>query len=375
MTSKAKQLGASSAFGRAGSARSTRGRLAEKVLGGNDDGPTRLALHLLSHNPDNPRDSLPDVTELAASLRDHGQKSAVTIMSREAYLAANPGREDELEPRAEYVVIDGNCRLAAARQAGLTSLRVMMDESLGGDPDELLESALVANIHRQDLDPLDEARALKKLLEVHGTQDRLAKRLHRSQGWVSQRLALLSLTPELQKRLEAGEEPVDLLRAVGKKPPERQEEELARLKEARARKQAAGQSARDGAAVSSGRHYGVMNGAPASGPAPASAAEAESPAAADHYGVMEESSSVAVRTGQESQPGSRAATPAGGSAPSVPSQSAPSAEAAAPTRPAAVRMPWDDPGAVCVILRENMAPEKLRKLVEMLQRNVGTGKD
>lgn len=376
MTSKAKQLGASSAFGRAGAARSTRGRIAEKVLSGNDDGPTRLALHLLSHNPDNPRDSLPDVTELAASLRDHGQKSAVTIMSREAYLAANPGRERELEPRAEYVVIDGNCRLAAARQAGLTSLRVMMDESLGGDPDELLESALVANIHRQDLEPLDEARALKKLLDVHGTQDKLAKRLHRSQGWVSQRLALLSLTPELQKRLEAGEEPVDLLRAVGKKPPERQEEELARLKEERARKQAAKRAATTEAPVPSAAevHYDVMNGSPASPPTPASTVPDEASSAAGHYGVIKEPAATAVKTGQQ-QPDHRAAAPVEGGAPSVPPQSAPTAAAAAPSRPAAVRMPWDDPGAVCVLLRENMAPEKLKKLVEMLQRNIDSGKD
>jgi len=310
------------------------------VLSGNDDGPTRLALHLLSHNPDNPRDSLPDVTELAASLRDHGQKSAVTIMSREAYLAANPGREDELEPRAAYVVIGGNCRLAAARQAGLSSLRVMMDESLGGDPDELLESALVANIHRQDLDPLDEARALKKLLEVHGTQDKLAKRLHRSQGWVSQRMALLSLTPELQRRLETGQEPVDLLRAVGKKPPERQEVELARLKEERAKKQAAKEAAKREPAL----------------PPP------------DHYDVIEGSAFTAVKVEPERAPRNTAAASVE-RAQAVPAQPAPAEASASSTRPGVVRMPWDDPGAVCVLLRENMAPEKLARLVEMLQRN------
>lgn len=338
MSGKADLLGASSAFGRAGTARSARGRVAEKVLGGSDDGPTRLALHLLSHNPDNPRDSLPDVTDLAASLRDHGQKSAVTIMSREAYLAANPGREDELEPRAAYVVIDGNCRLAAARQAGLSSLRVMMDESLGGDPDELLESALVANIHRQDLDPLDEARALKKLLEVHGTQDKLAKRLHRSQGWVSQRLALLSLTPELQKRLESGAEPVDLLRAVGKKPPERQEQELTRLKEERARKQAA-----KGAAKKQSRQS----------------------AADPHYDVIEGAGPAAEAT-EPGQPAQDSTEPA--SAPAVPAQPAASSTPdIRPSRPAAVRMPWDSPGEVCLILRDNMAPEKLERLIELLQ--------
>ncbi|MCI0383160.1 ParB/RepB/Spo0J family partition protein [Streptomyces sp. CNQ085] len=344
MSGKADLLGASSAFGRAGTARSTRGRVAEKILGGSDDGPTRLALHLLSQNPDNPRDSLPDVTDLAASLRDHGQKSAVTIMSREAYLAANPGREDELEPRAAYVVVDGNCRLAAARQAGLSSLRVMMDESLGGDPDELLESALVANIHRQDLDPLDEARALKKLLEVHGTQDKLAKRLHRSQGWVSQRLALLSLTPELQKRLENGAEPVDLLRAVGKKPPERQEEELTRLKEERSRKQTAKESAKK---------------------------QTRQSAAVLHYGVMKNPASNGSTTGAE-PPGRGTDSSGFDRAPYVPARPAATSAPDTPlSRPSATRMPWDDPGAMCALLKQNMEPEKLRKLIEMLQRSLG----
>lgn len=347
MTSKAERLGASSAFGRAGTARSARGRVTEKVLDGSDDGPTRLALHLLSHNPDNPRDSLPDVTELAASLRDHGQKSAVTIMSREAYLAANPGREDELEPRAAYVVIDGNCRLAAARQAGLSSLRVMMDESLGGDPDELLESALVANIHRQDLDPLDEARALRKLLEVHGTQDKLAQRLHRSQGWVSQRLALLSLTPELQKRLEAGEEPVDLLRAVGKKPPERQEQELARLKEERARKQAAKEAPKE---------------------------QTRQPATESYYGVMKEAPSDDGPAEPE-LPAPNTPHAATGRTPTVPVQPVATPMTDVPSsRPTTTRMPWDEPGAMCVLLRENMTPEDLRELFEMLRSTIGSGR-
>ncbi|MFE4823859.1 hypothetical protein ACFRFU_47400 [Streptomyces sp. NPDC056704] len=65
---------------------------------------------------------------------------------------------------------------------------------------------------------------------------RPAKRLHRSQGWVSQRLSLLTLTPELQARI--GQEPIDLLRAVGKKPAEQQQAALEELKERRAREEA-----------------------------------------------------------------------------------------------------------------------------------------
>ncbi|MEV5988877.1 hypothetical protein AB0L85_28385 [Streptomyces sp. NPDC052051] len=97
--------------------------------------------------------------------------------------------------RTTQVVIDGSSRLAAARAAGLVHVKVWVDDDQGGDSEALLESALVANIHRQDLAELDEARALQRLLAIHGSQSALAKRLHKSQGWVSQRLALLNLTP------------------------------------------------------------------------------------------------------------------------------------------------------------------------------------
>ncbi|MFE4177173.1 ParB/RepB/Spo0J family partition protein [Streptomyces sp. NPDC056909] len=196
--------------------------------------PVELPVTAISLNPDNPRSSLGDLTDLVGSMRDHGQKTAISIMGRFAYLEANPGNEDKLEPESRYVAIDGNSRLAAAREAGLTTVKVMLDDELGSNPDEILESALVANIHRQDLDHLDEARALDQLLKVHGTQEALAARLHRSQGWVSQRLALLGLTPELQQRLESGEESAELLRRVGNKEPEEQEAHLQRLKEQKA---------------------------------------------------------------------------------------------------------------------------------------------
>jgi ParB family chromosome partitioning protein len=198
--------------------------------------PTELPPHRISLNPDNPRTSLGDLTDLAGSLRTHGQKQAITVMNRDAYLKANPERGADLEPDTTHVVIDGSSRLAAAREAGLTTVKVMVSDDQGSTSEELLESALVANIHRQDLDELDEARALQRLLAIHGSQRALAKRLHRSQGWVSQRLALINLTPELQQRI--GEEPIDLLRAVGNKPHAEQEAALAELKALRARAEA-----------------------------------------------------------------------------------------------------------------------------------------
>ncbi|MFL4953021.1 ParB/RepB/Spo0J family partition protein [Streptomyces sp. MMS24-I31] len=198
--------------------------------------PTHLPPDRISLNPDNPRSSLGDLTDLAGSLKTHGQKQAITVMNRDAYIKANPEREADLEADATHVVIDGSSRLAAAREAGLSAVAVMVSDDQGSTSEELLESALVANIHRQDLNELDEARALERLLAIHGSQRALAKRLHRSQGWVSQRLALLNLTPELQTRI--GEEPIDLLRAVGNRPHDEQVAALEELKAQRARKEA-----------------------------------------------------------------------------------------------------------------------------------------
>ncbi|WP_329375002.1 ParB/RepB/Spo0J family partition protein [Streptomyces sp. NBC_01483] len=233
--SKADQLGAGRFGGAQARGVSARRQAVAAATGVPTEGiaaPTELPVHRISLNPDNPRSSLGDLTDLAGSLKTHGQKVAITVMNRDAYTKVNPVDEDDLEPDTTHVVIDGSSRLAAAREAGLATIKVMVSDDQGTTVDELLESALVANIHRQDLEELDEARALERLLAIHGTQTALAKRLHRSQGWVSQRLALLTLTPELQARI--GQEPIDLLRAVGKKPAEQQQAALEELKERRA---------------------------------------------------------------------------------------------------------------------------------------------
>ncbi|MGV9249597.1 ParB/RepB/Spo0J family partition protein [Streptomyces sp. NPDC003710] len=236
--SKADQLGAGR-FGGGVRPVSARRQAVAAATGVPTDGvapPTELPTDRVSLNPDNPRSSLGDLTDLAGSLMTHGQKQAITVMNRDAYVKANPEREADLETDTTHVVIDGSSRLAAAREAGLATVKVMVSDDQGSTSEELLESALVANIHRQDLEELDEARALQRLLAIHGSQRALAKRLHRSQGWVSQRLALLNLTPELQARI--GEEPIDLLRAVGNRPHEEQDAALEQLKTERARKEA-----------------------------------------------------------------------------------------------------------------------------------------
>ncbi|POX64425.1 plasmid partitioning protein [Streptomyces sp. Ru62] len=356
--SKADQLGA----GRFGGARtvSARRQAVAAATGVPTEGvapPTELPIHRVSPNPDNPRSRLGDLTDLAGSLKTHGQKQAITVMNRDAYLKANPDREGDLEPDTTYVVIDGSSRLAAAREAGLTTVKVMVSDDQGNTSEELLESALVANIHRQDLGELDEARALQRLLAIHGSQTALAKRLHRSQGWVSQRLALLTLTPELQARI--GQEPIDLLRAVGKKPAEEQEAALEALKAERARADAERVARREAERLAR-----EAPRPPEPEPEPEPQPVVATPAAAEEPAVPSDAAQPepVVPATPPTPPTARPAPPA---APSAPAPApAPVMDAAPPaTVPeTAVPEPRTTPGAAAPAVRPAGAEQPVRRL-------------
>ncbi|MEU8509256.1 ParB/RepB/Spo0J family partition protein [Streptomyces brevispora] len=183
--------------------------------------PAAVALKHLAHNPFNPREELTDVEETATSLKERGQLQPVAVVRRAAFLAVHPAHEAEIG-EAEYVVIDGNRRLAAATEAGLAELRIDVNDDLAASAEDMLEAALIANIHRVDVPPIDQARALQDLVGVHGSQGKVAKRLGKTPAWVSQRLALLELTPELQDKVESGELKVEPARRIGRMPKEQQ---------------------------------------------------------------------------------------------------------------------------------------------------------
>ncbi|MFD7001739.1 ParB/RepB/Spo0J family partition protein [Streptomyces mirabilis] len=187
--------------------------------------PAKVELKLLAGNPFNPRDELTEIEETADSLRAKGQIQPVTVVRREAFLNAYAGQESKLGEEAEYVVIDGNRRLAAAQLAGLTELRIDVNDDLAATAADLLESALIANIHRVDVPPLDQARAIRELLAKHGSQEKVAQRLGKSGAWVSQRLALLELPEDLQQKVETGELKVKDGRRIGRLTADQQREE------------------------------------------------------------------------------------------------------------------------------------------------------
>ncbi|RSS81238.1 ParB/RepB/Spo0J family partition protein [Streptomyces sp. WAC06614] len=181
----------------------------------------RLRVSTLAHNPYNPREELQDIEELADSVTARGLIQPVTVVSRAAFLAAHPGHEQSIG-EAEYVVVDGNRRLAASNMAGLDDVPAHLDDSLAEDADTLLETALVAAVQHKDLEPIEQAKALERLVTKYGSQRQVAKALHKSSGWVTQRLALLKLTPELQQAVEDKSLPVEVARRVGQLPQQQQ---------------------------------------------------------------------------------------------------------------------------------------------------------
>ncbi len=152
------------------------------------DRSSDIPLVLLTVNPFQPRQQT-DAQELAAltdSIRKHGVLQPIIV---------RPIRD-------RYEVVAGERRWHAAEAAGLQAIpavvRQMTDQ-------EALELALVENLQRTDLNPLERARAYKRLIdEFHLTQDQIAERVGKSQPSVANAIRLLHLPPNIQLSLEAG---------------------------------------------------------------------------------------------------------------------------------------------------------------------------
>ncbi|MFD8549365.1 ParB/RepB/Spo0J family partition protein [Streptomyces sp. NPDC059649] len=181
-----------------------------------------LPLNLISENPDNPREKVGDVTDLVVTLKEIGLVQAITVASVEAYLRARPDRAKDLQPGAEYVVVDGHRRYAAAREAGFDAIKYTVNDDFVATDESLLEAAFVANLQRENLSDLEEAAALEKLVEHYGSQRKAAQRLGVTQAFISQRLSLLKLDPVLQADLESGERKVEHVRGLAGLAPEEQ---------------------------------------------------------------------------------------------------------------------------------------------------------
>lgn len=159
-------------------------------------GLRRVSVEAISPNPRQPRTvfDADALQELADSIREMGLIQPLIVQQvAEA--------EDEGQP-PRYQLITGERRWRAAQLAGLRHVDVIVKEAT---PAEMLELALVENIQRADLNPLEEANAYEQLQREFGlTQERIAERVGRSRVSVTNALRLLRLPEEIKLGLTDG---------------------------------------------------------------------------------------------------------------------------------------------------------------------------
>ncbi|MDP3939219.1 MAG: ParB/RepB/Spo0J family partition protein [Deltaproteobacteria bacterium] len=127
------------------------------------------------------------IAELAASIREKGVLQPIVVRR-----AAQGG----------YEIIVGERRWRAAREAGMDAIPAIVREA---SDRESLELALVENIQREDLNPIEQAQAFRALMELNGlTQEDLATRVGKDRTTITNVLRLLALPPEIQEDLSEG---------------------------------------------------------------------------------------------------------------------------------------------------------------------------
>jgi ParB family chromosome partitioning protein len=148
-----------------------------------------VAVDAITPNPRQPRRSFDEeaLDELAASITEVGLLQPVVVR--------NLGD-------GKYELVMGERRWRACMRAGLDTIPAIVRET----PDtDMLRDALLENLHRQQLDPLEEAAAYQQLLDDFGaTHEQLAQKIGRSRPHITNTLRLLNLPPAVQKRVAAG---------------------------------------------------------------------------------------------------------------------------------------------------------------------------
>jgi ParB family transcriptional regulator, chromosome partitioning protein len=146
----------------------------------------------IKHNPEQPRRNFEpgSLQELADSIRIHGVLQPLLV--RETFEG--------------YELIAGERRLRAAQIAGLDAVPVVLHSGAGGRLEERLELALVENLQRTDLNPIEQARAMQRLLREFGlTHEALAERIGKGRIAIAQTIRLLGLCEPALKAVESGQ--------------------------------------------------------------------------------------------------------------------------------------------------------------------------
>jgi ParB family transcriptional regulator, chromosome partitioning protein len=157
-----------------------------------------LDIQTLEPNPLQPRGliSPESLAELAESIREHGVLEPIVV-------AKTP---------AGFQIIAGERRWRASKLAGLTKVPVLIKET---SPQGMLEMAIVENVQRQDLNPLERAQAYKRLMDEFGlTNAEIAQRVSKSPAYISNTIRLLTLPDALKDALMSGQTTEGHVRAL-----------------------------------------------------------------------------------------------------------------------------------------------------------------
>lgn len=171
-----------------------------------------LPLHKVEPNPDQPRHDFPEdeLQALADSITVHGIIQPLTV---------------RLMPSGYYQIIAGERRWRAARLAGLSEVPAVIIEA---DDKTATELALIENLQRQDLNPVEEALGYRRLMDEYGlTQEETAEQVGKSRPTVANALRLLSLCPAVLEQVKKGELTAGHARAVLTLKSEKKQQEAA----------------------------------------------------------------------------------------------------------------------------------------------------
>jgi len=157
--------------------------------GAGESGPRMLAIELIHRNPDQPRRHFDetDLNELAASIRAHGVLQPILVRPRGA---------------GAYEIVAGERRWRAAQRAGLHIVPALVRDL---EEVEVLEIAIIENVQRTDLNPLEEAQGYQALMDRFGrTQQDVADQVGKSRPHIANTLRLLALPAEIQDMVRDG---------------------------------------------------------------------------------------------------------------------------------------------------------------------------
>ena len=153
-----------------------------------EGGVVEMDIRKVEPNRDQPRKYFDEdgILELADSIKRYGILSPLLVQKREGY----------------YEIVAGERRWRAAKRAGLKTVPVIIRDM---SEREIVEVALIENIQREDLNPIEEAQAYRRLLEeFHLSQDEVAERVSKSRPTIANALRLLNLDERVQQMLAEG---------------------------------------------------------------------------------------------------------------------------------------------------------------------------